>query len=222
MQMGPGGRKWAPGASVPCGGGTGAPLFAGPGLIARVGPVRRCPGVLGGLAWCRPVLGGGREGPLSSMDPPCRGVVAAAAGGMGRVTVPGGVGSGGPPRRRRGGRGDRVAGIGGVAPGGRWGMRVERSVAAIPYTGAVCARGVVARWGRVVGSGSGRGGVGGGGGGAAGGGGVGSGRVRVAGMALGALVGILVPLVGVGGRALCPIPGAVLFGGLGGRVGGRA
>ena len=26
---------------------------------------------------------------------------------------------------------------GGVAPGGRWGMRVERSVAAIPFAGAV-------------------------------------------------------------------------------------
>ena len=71
------------------------------------------------------------------MDPPCRGVVAAAAGGMGRVTVPGGVGSGVPPRRGRGGRGDTVAGTGGVAPGGRWGMRVERSLAAIPYAGAV-------------------------------------------------------------------------------------
>ena len=34
-------------------------------------------------------------------------------------------------------------------------MWVERSVAAIPYAGAVCARGVVARWGRVVGCGSG-------------------------------------------------------------------
>ena len=30
---------WAPGASVPCGGGAGAPPFAGPGLIARVGKV---------------------------------------------------------------------------------------------------------------------------------------------------------------------------------------
>ena len=35
---------------------------------------------------------------------------------------------------------------GGVAPGGRWGMRVERPVAAISYIGAVRARGVVARW----------------------------------------------------------------------------
>ena len=60
-------------------------------------------------------------------------------------------------------------------------MRVERSVAAIPFAGAVRARGVVARWGRVVGSGSGGGGVGSGGGGAAGGGGVGSGGVGVAG-----------------------------------------
>ena len=59
-----------------------------------------------------------------------------------------------------------VVGTGGSAPGGRWGTRVERSVAAIPFAGAVLARGVVAPWGRVVGSGSGGGGVGGGGGGA--------------------------------------------------------
>ena len=164
-----------------------------------------------GAAW---YWGGG--GPPSSMDLPCRGVVAAAASGMGRVTIPGGVGSGGPPRRGCGGRGDTVAGTGGVAPGGRWGMRVERSVTAIPYAGAVRARGVVARRGRVVGSGSAWGGVGGGGGGAAGGGGAGSGAVGVVGMALGPLVGIPVPLVGVGGRASCAAPGAVLFGGQGG------
>ena len=113
------------------------------------------------------------------MNPPRRGVVAAAAGGMGRVTVPGGAGPGGPLRPGRGGRGGYgswyggVAGTGGVAPGGRCGMRVEHSVAAIPFAGAVRARGVVARWGRVVRSGSGGGGFGGGGGGAAGGGGVG-------------------------------------------------
>ena len=82
--------------------------------------------------------------------------------------------------------------------------------------------GFVARWGRVVGSGSGGGGVGDGGGGAAGVGGAGSGGVGVAGMSLGPLVGIPVPLVGVGGRASCAAPGAVLFDGQGGRVGGRA
>ena len=49
----------APGASVPCGGGAGAPLFAGPGPIARVPSVRRRQRVLGGLAWCRLVLGAG-------------------------------------------------------------------------------------------------------------------------------------------------------------------
>ena len=75
---------------MPCGGGAGAPPFAGRGLIARVGPVRRRRQVLGGLAWCRLVLGGG-GGPPLSMDPPRRGVVAAAAGGMRGVTVPGGV-----------------------------------------------------------------------------------------------------------------------------------
>ena len=52
---------WAPGANVPCGGGAGAPPFAGPGLIARVGPVRRRGRVLGGFAWCRLVLGGGGD-----------------------------------------------------------------------------------------------------------------------------------------------------------------
>ena len=111
---------------------------------------------------------------------------------------------------------------GGSASGGRWGMGVERSMAAIPYAGAACARGVVARWGRMVGSGSGGGGVGGGDGGAAGGGGTGSCGGGVAGMALGPLVDILVPLVGVGGRASCAVPGAVLFGGQRGRVVGRA
>ena len=105
---------WAPWANVPCGGGAGAPPFVGPGLIARVGPVRRRRRVLGGFAWCRLVLRGG-GGPPSSMDPPRRGVVAAAAGGMGRVTVLGGVGPGGPLRRGRGGRGDTdtVPGMGG-------------------------------------------------------------------------------------------------------------
>ena len=125
-----------------------------------------------GAAW----YGGGVGVPPSSMDPPRRGVVAAAAGAMGRVTVLGGVGPVGPLRRGRGCRGDTVPGTGGlagtrgVAPGGRWGMRVERSVGAIPFAGAFRARGVVAPWGRVVGSGSGGGGVGSGGGGAAGGG----------------------------------------------------
>ena len=103
-----------------------------------------------------------------------------------------------------------VAGTGGLAPGGRWGMRVERSVAAIPFAGAVRAQGVVARWGRAVGSGSGGGGVGSGGGGAAGGGGVGSGGVGVVGMAHGPLVGFPVPLVGVGGLASWAVPGAAL------------
>ena len=164
------------------------------------------------------------------MDPPRRGVVAAAAGGMGRVAVLGGVGPGGPLRRGRGGRGGTdtvpgtgvMAGTGGLAPGGRWGMRVERLASAIPSAGAVRARGVVARWGRAMGSGSGGGGVGSGGGGAAGGGGVGSGGVGVAGMAHGPLVGFPVPLVGVGGWASWAVPGAALCGGQGGRVGGRA
>ena len=103
---------WAPGASVPCGKGAGAPPFAGPGLIARVGLVKRCRRVLGGLAWRRLVLGeGGGGGPPSSMDPPRRGVVAEAAGGMRRVTVSGGFGPGGPP------------GVDVVAGGIRWLVR---------------------------------------------------------------------------------------------------
>ena len=47
---------WAPWASVPCGGGAGAPPFAGPALIARVGPVRKRRRPPGGLARYR--LGG--------------------------------------------------------------------------------------------------------------------------------------------------------------------
>ena len=152
-------------------------------------------------------------------------------GGYGPHAVP--PGGGGPPssmgplRPSDGGRGGTagtgvVVGTGGVAPGGRWGMRAGRSVAAIPSAGAVRVRGVVARWGRAVGSGSGGGGVGSGGGGAAGGGGVGSGGVGVAGMAHGVLVGFPVPLVGVGHWASWAVPGAALCGGHGGRVGGRA
>ena len=115
---------WVPWASVPCGGGAGAPPFAGLGLIARVGPVRRRRPPLGGLARCRLVLGGG-GGPPSSMDPPRRGVVAAVAGGMGRVAVLGGVGPGGPLRPSDGGRGgtDTVPGTGvvaGTGGGGPW------------------------------------------------------------------------------------------------------
>ena len=79
-----------------------------------------------GAAW----YWGGRGRSPSSMNPPRRGVVAAAAGGMGRVTVLAGVGPRGPLRRGRGGRGDTdtvpgtrgVAGTGVVAPGGRSGM----------------------------------------------------------------------------------------------------
>ena len=69
------------------------------------------------------------------MDPPCRGVVAAAAGGIGRVTVPGGVGPGEPLWRGRGGRGDTVPGTEGVGgTGGGWPLGV----------GGVC--GWSARW----------------------------------------------------------------------------
>ena len=113
---------WAPGASVPCGGGAGAPPFVGPGLILKSGQSGGVGGSWGasrGAAW----YWGGGGGPPSSMDPPRRGVVAAAAGGMGRVTVPGGVGPRGPLRRGRGGWGDTFPGTGGLAGtggGGAW------------------------------------------------------------------------------------------------------
>ena len=45
------------------GGGAEAQPFAGPPLVARVAPVRRCQRVLGGLARRRMVLGGGGESP---------------------------------------------------------------------------------------------------------------------------------------------------------------
>ena len=53
---------WAPGASVPCGGGAGAPPFAGSGLIARVRPVRRSAGPWGPRV-VPPGTGGGGEVP---------------------------------------------------------------------------------------------------------------------------------------------------------------
>ena len=207
---------WAPWASVSCGAGAGALPFAGPGLIARVGPVRRRRRVLGGFAWCCLVLGGG--GPPSSMDPPRRGMVAAAPVVTGRATVLGGVGPRGAPSAWTWwpggyGYGSWYGGggwYGGVAPGGKWGMPVERSVAAIPFAGAVRAQEIVARSGTAVGSGSGGAGVSSGGGGAAGGGGVASGGVGVACMAHGPLVGFPVPLVGVGGWASWAVPGAAL------------
>ena len=241
---GGGRRSWTWGGGSACGGvgsvgavgecavrgGSGSAAVCGTGPHRSSRASQEASAGPGGLRVVTPGTRGGGGGPPSSMDPPRRGVVAATAGGMGRVTVLGGVGPKGPLRRGRGGRGDTetvpgtegVAGTRRVVPGGRWGMQVERSVAAIPFAGAVRARGVVARWCRAVGSGSGGGGVGSGGGGAAGGGGVGSGGVGVAGMAHGPLVGFPVPLVGVGGFASWAVPGAALCGGQGGRVGGRA
>ena len=60
------------------------------------------------------------------MDPPRRGVVAAAAGGMGRLTVTCGVGPRGPLRRGRGGRGDMVPCTGGWLVRGGWPLVVGR------------------------------------------------------------------------------------------------
>ena len=104
------------------------------------GGIGRSWGASRGAAWYSGGGGGGSHPP--SIDPPRRGALAVAAGGTGRVTVPGGVGPGGPLRRGRGGRGDTVPGTGGLAPDGSWGMGVERPVAAIPYAGAARARGV--------------------------------------------------------------------------------
>ena len=108
------------------GGGAGAPPFAGQGLVARVGAVRRCRPVLGGLTRRRLVPRGGGGLP-PSLNPPHRGAAATAAGGTGRVTVPGGAGPGGALRHGCGGRGDRVPNTGGwpLVVGGVWGWRVR-------------------------------------------------------------------------------------------------
>ena len=171
-----------------------------------------------GPAWY--LWGGG--GPLPSMHPPRRGAVAAAAGGMGRVTVPGGVGPAGPPRpgRRGGGIWCLVWGGWPLVVSVVWGRSAwwlpSHTLVLLVHRGS--RPGGVGWWAVVVSGGD----VGGGGDGAAGGGGAGSGRGGAAGMALGPLVDILVPLVGMGGRASCAVPGAVLFGVQRGRVGGRA
>ena len=165
------------------------------------------------------------------MDPPRRGVVAAAAGGMGRVNVLGGVGPGGPLRRGRGGRGDRdtVPGTGGgwlvregwpLAVGGvcGWSARWLPSHSVVLFVHGGLWPGGVGRWAVVV---------------------VGVVMVVVVfgplvvvvwvvvglvlrGLAHGPLVGFPVPLVVVGGWASSAVPGAALCGGQGGRVRGRA
>ena len=70
----------------------------------------------GGPRGAPPGTGGGGGSPPPSLDPPRRGAAAAVAGGTGRVTVPGGVGPGGPLRHGCGGRGDTVSGKGGGGP----------------------------------------------------------------------------------------------------------
>ena len=180
------------GCAVRGGSGRAAVCGAGPRRSSRAS--QEVSAVPGGPRVAPPGTGGGGGGPPPSIYPPRRGAVAAAAGAMGRVTVPGGVGPRGPLWRGCAGRGDTVPGTGGVAPGGRWGMGVAHPVAAMSYAGAARAQEVVARWGCMVGSGSGGGGVGGGGGGAAGGGGACSGGDGAAGMALGPLVDIPVPV----------------------------
>ena len=89
------------------GGGAGAPPFAGPGLVAgRVGPVRRRRRGLGGPRVVQPGTGGG--GPPPSLDLPRRGAALVAAGGTGRVAVPGRGGPRGPFWPGRGGLADTV------------------------------------------------------------------------------------------------------------------
>ena len=126
---------------------------------------RGAPGQSGGVSRSSgasvvpPGTEGGGGSPPPSMDLPRRGAAAVAAGGTGRVTAPAWGGPWGPLRRGRGCRADTVPGTGGLAPGDRRGMGVERPGAPIPCPGAARARGAVARWGRLVGSGSGGGGV---------------------------------------------------------------
>ena len=93
---------------------------SGSAAVCGTGPHRSASAGAGGLCVVPPGTGGG-GGPPSSMDLPRRGVLAAAAGGMGRVTVLGGVGPGGPLRRVLGGRGDTVPGTGRVAGTGGYG-----------------------------------------------------------------------------------------------------
>ena len=116
---------WAPWASVSCGGGAGAPPFAGPAPVARVGPVRKRRRPLEGLARCR--LGG--EVPRRPWGP------------FGHRMVAGGVR--GPARCR----------LGGEVPRCPWGPFGHRMVAAgvrlvrgwwLVRRGWVCGRG--ARW----------------------------------------------------------------------------
>ena len=76
-----------------------------------------------GLRVVLPGLGGGGSPVAHGSATKC--VVAAAAGGMGRVTVLGGVGPGGPLRRGRGGRGDTVPGKGGWLVRGGWPLVVH-------------------------------------------------------------------------------------------------
>ena len=143
---------WAPWASVSCGGGAGAPPFAGPAPVARVGPVRQRRRPLGGLARCR--LGG--EVPRRPRGPFGHRMVAGGVRGPARCCLGGEV-----PRRPWGPFGHRmVAGgvrgvtrcrLGGEVPRRPWGPFGHRMVAAgvrlvrgwwLVRGGWVCGRGV--------------------------------------------------------------------------------
>ena len=78
---------WAPWASVPCGGGAGAPPLAGPALVARVGPVRKRRRPLGGLARRRL----GREVPRRPWGPFGHRMVAGGVRGVTRCWLGGEV-----------------------------------------------------------------------------------------------------------------------------------
>ena len=201
--------------TVRAGGGCAA-RGGGRAAVCRIGP--RCGASrasqeasagIGGLHVVPPGTGGGRS-PPAFMDLPRRGVEEVAVGRTGGVVVPGGAGPRGPLRRGRGGKEHMVLGRRGPVAGGRQGSGVERLVggAVIPCASAARARGVVSRWGRVVGSGS--GGGGGAGGGSGGGGGAsGSCAVSGGGGAAGMPLGSLGVPVGLEGRASVAALGAV-------------
>ena len=105
---------WAPWASVPCGGGAGAPPLAGPALVSRVGPVRKRRRPLGGLARRR--LGG--EVPRRPWGPFGHRMVAGGVRGVTRCWLGGEI-----PRRPWGPLGHRMVAAGVRLVRGWWLVR---------------------------------------------------------------------------------------------------
>ena len=118
---------WVPWGSVPCGGGAGAPPLAGPALVARVGPVRKCRRPLGGLARRR--LGG--EVPRRPWGPFGHRMVAGGVRGVTRCWLGGEI-----PRRPWGPLGHRMVAAGVRLVRGWWLVRggwvCERGVRRLP------------------------------------------------------------------------------------------